>query len=211
MSSHIGNVFVVAAPSGAGKSSLVNALLAQDTQLALSVSCTTRAPRPGEEEGRHYRFVTEAEFIALRDGGALLEWAHVHGNYYGTPRDRVDAATQQGQDIVLEIDWQGARQVRECLPQAIGVFILPPSIAALQARLEQRGQDDVQVIARRLLVAGHEMAHAVEFEYVIINQEFSVALQELAQIVSAARLRYVNQAARHATLFTQLGIRPASA
>jgi len=211
MSHSLGNVFLVAAPSGAGKSSLVNALLAQDPQLTLSISCTTRAPRSGEIDGQHYRFVSVETFLALRDANALLEWAEVHGNYYGTPRDRVDEALSQGRDVVLEIDWQGAQQVRRVLPGTIGVFILPPSMAALKTRLEQRGQDDAQVITRRLRAAGEEMAHAPEFEYVIINQEFSVALAQLAQIVAATRLRYPHQATRHAELFAQLGIRAVSA
>jgi len=201
-----GNVFLICAPSGAGKSSLVNALLAQDPQLTLSVSCTTRAPRPGEQDGRHYRFIDVDAFMALRDANALLEWAEVHGNYYGTPRDRIDQAAAQGQDIVLEIDWQGAQQVRRALPQAIGIFILPPSVQTLHTRLVQRGQDDAQVIARRLRAAAAEMAHAPEFEYVIINQEFSVALAQLAQIVCAARLRYLHQATRYAELFARLGV-----
>jgi len=157
MSSAIGTLFLVAAPSGAGKSSLVHALLAQDDQLELSISCTTRAPRPGEIDGKHYRFVSVEAFTALRDGGQLLEWAEVHGNFYGTPRDRVDAALAQGRDIVLEIDWQGAQQVRGLVPQALGVFILPPSLAELKKRLEARGQDAAEVIARlgrvHLLVA----------------------------------------------------------
>jgi len=197
---------MVVAPSGAGKSSLVNALLAADPALCLSVSCTTRAPRPGETEGKHYRFVSVADFERLREADALLEWAEVHGNFYGTPRDFIDQATAAGRDVVLEIDWQGARQVRRHFPQAIGVFILPPSIEALETRLHQRGQDDPGVIARRLLAAGGEIAHAPEFEYVIINQEFSVALHDLTQVVQAARLRFASQAARHAALFSQLGI-----
>jgi len=205
MSHSPGNIFLVAAPSGAGKSSLVNALLAQDAQLTLSISCTTRAPRPGEVHGRHYRFVSVAQFMALRDADALLEWAEVHGNYYGTPRDRIDQATREGRDVVLEIDWQGARQVRRVLPQAIGVFILPPSLETLRTRLVQRGQDDAQVIERRIQGAAREMSHASEFEYVIINQEFSVALAQLSDIVSAARRRYPQQAKRHADLFAQLG------
>jgi len=206
MSKPFGSVFLVAAPSGAGKSSLVNALLAQDPQLTLSISCTTRPPRPGEVDGRHYRFVSVDEFIALRDANALLEWAEVHGNYYGTPRDRVDQAVSQGRDIVLEIDWQGAQQVRRTLPQVISIFIVPPSMAVLRARLVKRGQDAAQVIERRLQAAAREMSHAPEFEYVIINQEFSVALAQLSQIVAAARLRYPHQATQHAELFAQLGI-----
>lgn len=206
-SQHAGNIFMVVAPSGAGKSSLVNALLAQDPSLSLSISCTTRAPRPGERDQEHYRFVSVETFQAMRDRGDMLEWAEVHGNFYGTPRDRVAQAIARGTDIILEIDWQGARQVRQHYPQAIGIFILPPSIEALETRLNRRGQDAPQVIARRLLAAGGEMAHASDCEYVIINQEFSIALQQLQQVVSAARLRYAAQAVRHADLFMQLGIR----
>ncbi|MFD4836808.1 guanylate kinase [Achromobacter sp. NPDC058515] len=206
MHANPGNVFMVVAPSGAGKSSLVKALLAQDTSLLLSISCTTRAPRPGEEDGREYRFVSTDEFKRLRDAQNLLEWAEVHGNFYGTPRDRIDEATSQGHDVLLEIDWQGARQVKQRFPGAIGIFVLPPSIEELESRLKARGQDEPQVIARRLMAAGGEIAHAPECEYVIINQEFSVALSELMKIVSAARLRFSSQAARHAQLFAQLGI-----
>jgi len=206
MSHSPGNVFMVVAPSGAGKSSLVRALLDQDSSIVLSISCTTRAPRPGEVDGREYRFVTPEAFTQMRQAEALLEWAEVHGNFYGTPRDRIDAATQAGQDVLLEIDWQGARQVKQRYPQAIGIFILPPSFEELASRLKARGQDDAQVIERRLLAAGGEIAHAPECEYVIINQEFSVALSELAQIISAARLRFPSQAIRNAQLFAQLGI-----
>ena len=197
---------MVVAPSGAGKSSLVNALLAQDPSLMLSISCTTRDPRPGEEHDKDYRFVSHEQFKALQAQNALLEWAEVHGNFYGTPRDRIDEALSKGQDILLEIDWQGARQVRQHFPQAIGIFILPPSIEALEARLTKRGQDEPHVISRRLLAAGSEMSHASECQYVIINQEFSLALQQLAQIISATRLRYATQAQRHPELFSQLGI-----
>ncbi|CAM5792291.1 guanylate kinase [Castellaniella caeni] len=204
---HIGNIFMVVAPSGAGKSSLVNALLAADPSLALSISCTTRAPRPGERDQENYRFVSVDTFQALRDRGDMLEWAEVHGNLYGTPRDRVAQAIANDTDIILEIDWQGARQVRQHYPQAIGIFILPPSIEALETRLNKRGQDAPQVIARRLLAAGGEMAHASDCEYVIINQEFSVALHEMQQVIAAARLRYAAQSVRHADLFMQLGIR----
>ncbi|WP_082308321.1 MULTISPECIES: guanylate kinase [unclassified Achromobacter] len=206
MSSSSGNVFMVVAPSGAGKSSLVRALLQQDPSIMLSVSCTTRAPRPGEADGREYRFVTVEEFQRLREEQRLLEWAEVHGNFYGTPRDPIDEATRGGRDVLLEIDWQGARQVKQRYPAAIGIFVLPPSIDELENRLKARGQDAPQVIARRLMAAGGEIAHAPECEYVIINQEFSVALSELTQIVSAARLRFSSQAVRHAQLFAQLGI-----
>ncbi len=206
MTQYSGNIFMVVAPSGAGKSSLVNALLSKDPSLVLSISCTTRTPRPGERDKQHYLFVEHEAFQSLRDQGGLLEWAEVHGNFYGTPREPVERALAAGRDIILEIDWQGARQVRRHYPQAVGVFILPPSIEALEARLKNRGQDAPQVIARRLLAAGGEMAHASDCEYVIINQEFSLALEQLGHIVAATRLRYGTQAARHAELFTQLGI-----
>lgn len=199
---------MVVAPSGAGKSSLVRALLDHDPSIELSISCTTRAPRPGEVDGKDYRFATQEDFLAMRDGDALLEWAEVHGNFYGTPRDRIDAATRAGRDVLLEIDWQGARQVRQRFSKAIGIFILPPSIDELARRLRARGQDSDDVISRRLLAAGSEIAHAPECEYVIINQEFSAALAELTQIISAARLRFASQAVRHAQLFAQLGIPP---
>lgn len=197
---------MVIAPSGAGKSSLVRALLDQDSSIELSISCTTRTPRPGEQDGREYRFITVEDFLAMRSADALLEWAEVHGNYYGTPRDRIDETTRAGRDVLLEIDWQGARQIRQRFPKAIGIFILPPSIHELAKRLRARGQDSDDVISRRLLAAGSEIAHAPECEYVIINQEFSVALSELIQIISAARLRFASQAVRHASLFAQLGI-----
>lgn len=197
---------MVVAPSGAGKSSLVNALLAEDPAICLSISCTTRAPRPAEVDGRDYRFVTVEAFESMQQSNQLLEWALVHGNYYGTPRDRIDEATALGQDVLLEIDWQGARQVKQRYPQAIGIFVLPPSIAALEERLQARGQDSQEVIARRIQAASEEISHAPEFEYVIINQEFSVALRELVQVVRTARLRYASQAHRHAELFASLGL-----
>ncbi|MFA5520381.1 MAG: guanylate kinase [Castellaniella sp.] len=202
-----GNIFMVVAPSGAGKSSLVNAVLKDDPALELSISCTTRPPRPGEEANRHYRFVSEAQFKIMLHNNALLEWAEVHGNYYGTPRERVEAALEDDRDVLLEIDWQGARQIRSHFPEAIGIFILPPSIEALETRLNQRGQDSASVIARRLLAAGSEISHAPECEYVIINQEFNKAAAQLRQIIAAARLRYAAQARRHAGLFSQFGIK----
>lgn len=197
---------MVVAPSGAGKSSLVNALLAEDPAICLSISCTTRAPRPAEVDGRDYRFVSVEAFERMQQSNQLLEWALVHGNYYGTPRDRIDQATALGQDVLLEIDWQGARQVKQRYPQAIGIFVLPPSIAALEERLQARGQDSQDVIARRIQAASEEISHAPEFEYVIINQEFSVALRELVQLVRTARLRYPSQAHRHADLFASFGL-----
>jgi guanylate kinase len=206
MSQATGNVFLISAPSGAGKSSLVNALLSHDPSIRLSVSCTTRPPRPGEIDGKDYRFLSVDGFEALRNGSQLLEWAQVHGNYYGTPRDLIDQAVGAGQNVILEIDWQGARQVRKLFPATISIFILPPSIEALRERLQNRGQDPEDVITRRVQAASAEISHAPEFEYVIINQEFSVALQELEQIVHTARFRFSSQSARHQALFATFGL-----
>jgi guanylate kinase len=206
MSKAAGNVFVVVAPSGAGKSSLVNALLAQDPKLCLSVSATTRAPRSGETDGKDYRFVSRDQFVALQQNNQLLEWAEVHGNFYGTPRDQIEQAIHQGRDILLEIDWQGARQVKRLFAQTIGIFILPPSIQTLEQRLQQRGQDSQAVITRRIEAASEEIMHAPEFEYVIINQDFRIALAELAEVVAVARLRYNSQSAKNEALFASLGL-----
>jgi guanylate kinase len=201
-----GSLFIVAAPSGAGKSTLVNALLAQEPGIKLSISTTTRAPRPGETHGKEYFFTSAEDFVARADAGEFLEWAEVHGNYYGTSRLIVEHEMKTGTDILLEIDWQGARQVRKQFPTAAGIFILPPSIAALEERLYKRGQDEPHVITKRLLAAGGEIAHAPEFEYAIINEEFNVALSEMSAIVRATRARFPQQAARNASLFAQLGI-----
>ena len=201
-----GNIFLVVAPSGAGKSTLVNALLERDPGIALSVSHTTRPPRPGEQSGREYHFVSVPEFMKLRAGGEFLESAEVHGNYYATSRVWIEQQIHSGTDVLLEIDWQGARQVKLSFGHAVGIFILPPSIDALEARLHKRGQDTPQVIARRLLAAGSEIAHAPEFDFVIINEDFDTALAQLSAIVTATRLRYGSQAARHHRLFAQLGI-----
>jgi len=206
MSLVAGNVFMVVAPSGAGKSSLVNALLARDPTLCLSVSCTTRPARSGETDGKDYRFVTKDQFDAMRQKNQLLEWAEVHGNFYGTPRDKIDQAVAFGQDTLLEIDWQGARQVKTLFPDAIGVFILPPSISTLRERLTQRGQDTDAVIERRIEAASEEISHAVECEYVIINQDFSLALTQLSQIIETAKLRYPRQLARQPDLFKSFNL-----
>jgi guanylate kinase len=201
-----GNIFMVVAPSGAGKSTLVNALLAKDPAIQLSVSYTTRPPRPGEQDGREYHFVSVEEFKARRARGEFLESAEVHGNFYATSRVWIEQRMREGRDVLLEIDWQGARQIKAAFAHAVGIFILPPSIEALEERLHKRGQDSPQVIARRLLAAGAEIAHAPEFDYVIINENFDHALADLTAIVTAARLRYASQAARHHALFAQLGI-----
>lgn len=207
MSEIVGNVFLVVAPSGAGKSSLVNALLERDADLMLSVSCTTRAPRSSEIEGRDYRFVSLETFNQLRDNQQLLEWAEVHGNFYATPRDSIEQAVNSGKDVLLEIDWQGARQVRKHLHSVTGVFIMPPSIDVLEQRLRARGQDSNDVIERRIKAAHSEIEHANEFEYVIINQDFSLALQQLQAIISVARLSYRAQTARHRILFSGYGLK----
>jgi guanylate kinase len=201
-----GSLFMVVAPSGAGKSTLVNALLAQDPAIKLSISYTTRPPRPGEQNGREYYFTSVKDFLARREKDEFLESAEVHGNYYGTSRMLIAEQMQAGTDVLLEIDWQGAQQIKKQFPHAVGIFILPPSIAALEERLKKRGQDDHEVITRRILAAGGEIAHAPEFEYVIINQEFATALSELTSIVKATRCRFAQQAARSTSLFTQLGI-----
>lgn len=201
-----GSLFVVAAPSGAGKSSLVNALLAQEPAIKLSISYTTRAPRPGEQDGREYHFTTPEDFLARKAQGEFLESAEVFGNYYGTSRIIIEDQMRSGTDVLLEIDWQGAQQVRKQFPGAVGIFILPPSIPALEERLKKRGQDEPHVITKRILAAGGEMAHSPEFEYVIINQDFATALSELNAIVKATRCRFAQQATRHYELFTQLGI-----
>lgn len=201
-----GSLFVVAAPSGAGKSSLVKALMAQDAALHLSVSFTTRAPRPGETHGREYFFASESEFTERERKGEFLESARVHGNFYGTSRLVIEEQMRAGHDVLLEIDWQGAQQVRKHFPDAIGIFILPPSIATLQDRLRSRGQDADDVIARRVQAAAGEIAHAPEFDYVIINADFAAALSQLAAIVQASRCRYSQQAARNSALFADYGI-----
>ena len=201
-------LFMVVAPSGAGKSSLVNALLARDRAISLSVSCTTRPPRPGEVDGREYHFIDIAEFQRRKTRGEFLESAEVHGNFYATSRSEIEIRLAAGTDVLLEIDWQGARQIKVHFPKAVGIFILPPSIDALDERLHKRGQDSPSVIKRRLLAAGSEIARAPEFDYIIINEDFEVALAQLNAVVTATRLRYESQAARHHELFAQLGIPP---
>lgn len=201
-----GRLFLVTAPSGAGKSSLVNALLQLEPSIKLSISHTTRAPRPGEENGREYHFVTVEEFEAMKARGDFLESALVHGNYYGTSRVWIEEQMKAGNDVLLEIDWQGARQVRERFAGTVGIFILPPSIEALEWRLHHRGTDSEQTITRRLLGAEAEMAHAPEFEYVIINEDFDAALAQMRAVVIASRLAYGQQAVRHRDTLAALGV-----
>ncbi len=197
----LGMLFIIAAPSGAGKSSLVNAALAVDPRLQLSVSYTTRAPRPGEEDGREYFFVDPPKFLAMRAAGDFLESAEVHGNYYATSSRQIASARARDTDIVLEIDWQGARQVRAKFPDAVSVFILPPSLKELEKRLRARGQDSDATIRRRLAVATTEISHAPEFDHVIINRSFDEARDDLLAIMRAARLTTARQQIRHRELF----------
>jgi guanylate kinase len=196
-----GLLFIITAPSGAGKSTLVNAVLAEDPQLVLSVSYTTRAARTGERDGREYHFVDRATFQRMLEAGEFLESAEVHGNLYATSQKQIAGVRAAGRDTVLEIDWQGAQQVRRVFPDAVGIFILPPSRAELERRLRARGKDAEAAIQRRLAAAAEEMSHAAEFEFVIINKDFEVARGDLAAVVRASRLRLAHQSARHPELF----------
>jgi guanylate kinase len=199
-----GNLFIITAASGAGKTSLLEALLAHDAQIKRSVSHTTRLPRPGEINGVHYHFVNEAQFLEILNAGGFLESADVHGAKYGTSQSGVDIGLQASYDVVLEIDWQGAAQVRNIYPQAISIFILPPSLETLSQRLNTRGQDSAEVIAKRLAAARDEMSHVVEFDYVTINDNFEVALQDLSAIIRAQRLSNKVQLQRFADLIQKL-------
>ena len=199
-----GNLFIVAAPSGAGKTTLVKMLLERDGGIRLSVSYTTRAPRPGEADGREYHFIDVPAFLAMRGRGEFLECAEVHGNHYGTSRAWIERQMAAGQDILLEIDWQGAQQVRRLFHGSIGIFILPPSVAELERRLRGRGQDSEAVIARRVAAALDEMRHVNEFDYVIINNKLPEAIEDLQTVVRAVRLRTASQLDRHRALFSFL-------
>ncbi|MBX9810984.1 MAG: guanylate kinase [Burkholderiales bacterium] len=199
-----GTLFIVSAPSGAGKTSLVGALLAADPLVRKSVSYTTRGPRPGEVNGREYHFVTTAEFERMLERDEFLENAQVHDNRYGTSHKWVAGQLAKGLDILLEIDWQGAAQVRKLIPGAVSIFILPPSFDALLVRLNKRAQDPPEVIARRLRNARKEIAHVVEFDYVIINEDFNRAAQDLVSIVRAERLKLARQLARHSDLINRM-------
>ena len=201
-----GSLFIVSAPSGAGKSTLVNALLAEDGQLGLSVSHTTRAPRGAEIDGREYHFVTPEVFVAMRERGEFLESAEVHGNFYGTSRPWIEAQIASGRDVVFEIDCQGAEQLRAVFPAALAIFILPPSMSELERRLRGRGTEDEEIVARRLRAAVLEMRRAPNFDYVIINADFSDALKRLQSVVTAARQRVAQVGAREHELFANLSI-----
>ena len=199
-----GNLFVVAAPSGAGKTTLVRHLLERDATVHLSISFTTRAPRAGEENGREYHFIDVLTFQKMVAAGEFLEWAEVHGNYYGTSQRWISEQLANGRDILLEIDWQGAQQVRSLFPEMLGIFVLPPSLTELAQRLSGRGTDSADVVERRLAAAREEMRHVGEFDYVIINDQLSQAIDDLSAIVHSARLGLARQQARHSRLFADL-------
>jgi guanylate kinase len=199
-----GNLYIISAPSGAGKTSLVKALLETTAGLSFSVSHTTRPKRPGEVAGRHYHFVDMTSFQAMIDNGEFMEHARVFDNYYGTAYASVEAQLDRGEDVILDIDWQGARQVRSVFNHAIGIFILPPSRDALRERLRGRGQDSETVIARRMQDAVNESSHYSEYDYLIINNDFEEAVSDLGAIIRARRLRRQAQADRHADLLARL-------
>jgi guanylate kinase len=185
--SHRGSLFIIAAPSGGGKTSLVNALLKKDGRLSLSISHTTREARPGELDGRHYHFVSEAEFRQMVDNGGFLEHARVFDHHYGTSRNAVTLQLEQGHDVLLDIDWQGARQIKAVFPECGLVFIIPPSLETLRKRLTGRGQDSTRVIERRMRDARAEISHWAEFDYLVVNDKFDTALEELHTIIKDHR------------------------
>ncbi len=199
-----GSLFVISAPSGAGKTSLVRALLNINPEINLSVSYTTRAPRAGEIDGKDYHFISRAQFLEMAARSEFLESAEVYGNLYGTSQTWISQETAKGHDVLLEIDWQGAQQVRGLFPECITIFILPPSLEALEQRLNGRGKDNAEVIAKRMAAAHEDVSHVAEFDYVIINDNLNEALRELNAVVLAARLRGSRQLARHQQLINQL-------
>ena len=201
-----GNLYVIAAPSGAGKSSLVKALMELDSHLQLSISHTTRAPRGQEKQGREYFFVSPAEFDAMVQADVFVEWAHVHSQRYGTSKKAIEDRMAQGGDVILEIDFQGAVQIKKTFANAICIFILPPSWEELRSRLERRGEDAPEVIELRLKNAGIEVAHAHKFDFVIINELFDRALFDLKAIVHSQRLKYSAQRRARADTFKALNI-----
>jgi guanylate kinase len=198
-----GDLFVVVAPSGAGKTSLVHRLLGVETGIRLSVSHTTRAPREGEVDGREYHFVSRSAFEAMIAAGDFLEHANVYGNYYGTSRKWIESELAGEHDVLLEIDWQGAMQLRKLFPRLVGIFILPPSIGELRRRLTDRGKDSAEVIERRMASAREEISHVLEFEYIIVNEQFDAAVADLQAVVRAARLSRERRAARLARLLDE--------
>lgn len=204
MQSTLGTLYVIAAPSGAGKTSLVAALVESTPDIDVSVSHTTRPMRPGEQDGIHYHFTNVPTFEKMIEEGRFLEHARVFDNYYGTSMVNIQDELEAGRDVILEIDWQGAAQVRKHVPDSVGIFILPPSREALESRLRGRGQDTDEVIARRMRDAVNEMTHYAEFDYLVFNDEFEIALGDLQNIVLARRLRFAAQARRHAGALGEL-------
>jgi guanylate kinase len=198
-----GNLFVVVAPSGAGKTSLVNELLRREAELRLSISYTTRAPRPGEQDGREYHFVDRARFEKMIAAREFLEHAEVYGNYYGTSRRWIEEQLAGDHDVLLEIDWQGARQLRALFPRMAGIFILPPSLAELRRRLDARGKDSAETIERRMASARDDISHVLEFEYIIVNERFESAVADLVAVVRAARCSREQQSHRFAKLIAE--------
>lgn len=198
-----GVLYIVSAPSGAGKTSLVKALLKADPAIRLSVSYTTRAPRPGETDGRDYHFVSRERFQEMLAEDEFLEHAEVYGNFYGTSKGSIERDLDAGRDVLLEIDWQGAEQVKRHFPQSASIFVLPPTFNALRTRLAGRGQDSEEVIERRLAAAAHDVAHAEAFDYIIVNDDFDHALQDLVAITRSIRLEAPRQMDRHTALFDE--------
>jgi len=199
-----GTLFIVSSPSGGGKTSLVKALLEAEPEVRLSVSCTTRPPRAGEVEGRDYNFVAPLEFDRMLQAGEFLESAIIYGNHYGTSQKWVEAEFARGRDVLLEIDWQGAQQVRKLVRQVVSIFILPPSLETLEARLKGRAQDTPETVARRLAAAREEIAHVAEYDYVMINEDFNRAALDLRSIVRAERLKLARQISRHGDLINRM-------
>jgi len=199
-----GNLFIISAPSGAGKTSLVHALLDINPHIDLSVSYTTRDPRPGEQDGKDYHFVSRETFLEMAKRGEFLESAEVYGNLYGTSQTWISQENAKGRDVLLEIDWQGAAQVRRLFPDCVSIFILPPSKEALEQRLKGRGKDNDAVIAKRMAAVRDDVAHVAEFDYVIINDNLDEALRELNAVVLSAKLVCAKQLTRHQDLINQL-------
>ena len=198
-----GSLFVVCAPSGAGKTTLVDALLARESNIRLSPSYTTRAPREGEKDGVDYFFISRPQFERMIQDGEFLEHANVYGNYYGTSRKWIESELSGDHDVLLEIDWQGAQQVRKLFPHMVGIFILPPSLAELRNRLKSRGKDSPEAIEKRMASARDEISHVLEFQYIIVNERFEAALDDLLSVVHAARVSRAQQAIRLTTLLDQ--------
>ena len=206
MTKAVGNIYIVVAPSGAGKTSLVSALLQAEPAVELSISYTTRAARTGEVDGQHYHFVDHATFQSMIGAGDFLEYAEVYGNFYGTSVRWLQSRLQEGRDILLEIDWQGAEQVRKVFPEALGIFILPPSIEELERRLRGRGTDTEEVILRRLASARSEIDKVAEYDYIVVNDDFDRARLDLISIFRARRLRAAVQVVRLAPALARMGV-----